>query len=131
MGPTMKRVRDIAIETLIAIVLVSAFVAYLFTRPKESNLDWQRIAQVVNTMIVFGFLISWFRQAWRKFLFWTLITMLLLGHLAAYGFLLGRVPHVPFGYYALLNVIELGLFSQILSKVLWKHTGQNSTKITQ
>jgi hypothetical protein len=51
----MKWVRDLAIETLIAIILVSAYVAYLFLRPIESRLDWRLIFQAVNTAMVFGF----------------------------------------------------------------------------
>jgi hypothetical protein len=116
---SMKRIRDLAIETLIAIILVSAYVAYLFLRPKESSLDWQLISQAVNTAIVFGFVIAWFRHAWKSFLFWAVVAIFLLGH-AAYKLLAGHSQHWPLAYYVLLNAIELALFSQILNKLLSK-----------
>jgi hypothetical protein len=116
----MKRMRDLAIETLIATLLVSAYVAYFFMRPRDdSSADWQRITEVVNTMIVFGFVILWSRHAWRTFLFWTVVTILLVGH----------VQHVPTGYYVLLNAIELALFSKILNKLPGKPTSQSSTEM--
>jgi hypothetical protein len=77
---------------------------------------------------VLGFMVS---PRLEKAFVWTVITLLLLGHLTAYRFLVERISHLPFGYYALLNAIELALFSQILKKVPWKHTEQNSTKMTQ
>jgi|SRR5882672_10601717 len=120
----VKRIRDLAIETLIAIVLVSAYVAYLFLRPRESKLDWQLISQAVNTAIVFGFLISWFRHVWKSFVFWLVVAVFLLGHLAAYRFLVGHASHWPLGYYVLLNAIELVLFSQILNRLPSKGTAE-------
>jgi hypothetical protein len=119
---SMKRIRDLAIETLIAIILVSAYVAYLFLRPKESRLDCQLISQAVNTAIVFGFVIAWFRHAWKSFLFLAVVAIFLLGHLAAYKLLTGHSQHWPLTYYVLLNAIELALFSQILNKLLSKGT---------
>jgi hypothetical protein len=123
MGST-KRIRDLAIETLIAIILVSAYVAYLFWRPKESGLDWQLISQAVNTAIVFGFVIAWFRHAWKSFLFWAVLAIFLLGHLAAYKLLAGHAQHWPLAYYAVLNAIELILFSQLFNKLLSKGTAE-------
>jgi uncharacterized membrane protein YfcA len=112
-----RRIRDIAVETSIAVVLVTAFVAYLFRLPKGSSLDWRRIAEIINTMVVFGFLSSWFRHAWRNSLFWIALTVLLLIHFAAYAFVLGRIQHWPSAYYIVLNAIELALFTQILSRL--------------
>jgi hypothetical protein len=113
-----KRVREIVIETLIGVVLVSAFVAYLFVSPtKGQNINWRLVAIIVNTLIVFGFLVSWFRHTWRNAFFWAAFTILLLGHLAIYAIILGRIQHLPFVYYAVLNVIELAVFTRILRRL--------------
>src|SRR6267143_57017 len=94
-----KRVRDLLIEALIGIILGTAFVAYLFTLPKGATLDWRRIALVLNTVTVFGFLISWFRHAWKRLAFWMTLMVFLLGHTATYTFILGRVENWPLAYY--------------------------------
>jgi len=117
-----KRVRDLLIEALIGVILVTAFVAYLFTLPKGATLDWRRIALVLNTVTVFGFLIWWFRDAWKCLLFWTTLTVLLLVHTAAYLFVLGRVEDWQLAYYVVLNPIELALFTPILRKLVVKNT---------
>jgi F0F1-type ATP synthase assembly protein I len=121
----VKRIKDIAIETLIAVVLVGAFVAYLLASPtKGRNLDWRLISNFVNTLVVFGFLISWFRHAWRNVSFWAMLTVLLIGHIAAYAFALGRVQHLPLVFYAVLNVIELTVFTRILRMVSLRGSDQ-------
>jgi hypothetical protein len=82
------------------------------------SLNWGFIALAVNTLVVFGFLISWFRQGWKRLVFWAALVVLLLGHTAAYIFVLSRIREFPIAYYVLLNSMELALFTTILSKLL-------------
>lgn len=111
------RARGLLLEILIGVILVTAFVAYLFTLPKGTTLDWQRIALVLNTLVVFGFLVSWFRDVWKRLAFWAIITALLLGHTAIYLFFLGHTEGWPLAYYVVLNPIELAIFTSILRKI--------------
>ena len=111
-----KRARDLLVEILIGIILVTAFVAYLFTLPKGITLNWRHIALALNTLVVFGFLISWFRDVWKCLAFWATITALLLVHTAIYLFVLGRIEGWPLAYYVVLNPIELAIFAPILRK---------------
>lgn len=113
-----KRAMELLLEILIAVILVTAFVTYLFTLPKGTTLNWQRIALVVNTAVVFGLLISWFRNGWKNLAFWATITVLLLGHTAAYLFVLNRIEGYPLAYYVIANPVELALFSPVLKRVV-------------
>lgn len=110
-----KRIRDIILEALIAILLVSAFAVYVIkTHDPTKVRDWTPIIQLGNTALVFGFLIQWFRYAWRKSTFWAFLTVLLLVHIAVYTLLLGQIHQLPLVYYALLDACELGVFERIL-----------------
>ena len=117
----LKRARDLIIETLIAIILVTAFVVYLFMVPKESRPNSGWVALAVNTAIVFGFLISWFRYAWKSVQYWIGLGVLLFCHSAVYILALRRVGHFPLIFYVATNSVELVLFSRIL----WKLSGGN------
>jgi hypothetical protein len=113
-----KRVRDSAIEVLIATVLVSAFVAYLLTAPKGTATDWRPIGVVINTLVVFGFLISWFRGTSKNIRFWAILAILLFGHVVAYIILFRHLQQLPASNYAVFDILELGLFSFVLSKLV-------------
>jgi len=115
----LKRTRDLIIEAVIAVILVTAFIVYLLLVPKDNRLNLGWVALAVNTAIVFGFLISWFRQAWKTARYWVVLGMLLLCHSAAYIDALHRVGHLPLIFYLLMNSAELALFSRIL----WKYSG--------
>jgi hypothetical protein len=113
----LKRATDLLSEILVGIILVIGFVAYLFMLQKGTTLNWQRIALVVNTLMIFGFLISWFKDQWNRLVFWATIAALLLGHVAAYILLLGHINGWPLAFYVVLNLIELAVFAPILAKI--------------
>ena len=112
-----KRVRDIALETLVGVAAVTALTLYAFNMPKGKSLDFRPIALIANTVLVFGFLISWFRYSLKNSLFWIVLAILLLGHLAAYFFILNRIQNLPYVAYGMIRAIELGLFTTILNKI--------------
>jgi hypothetical protein len=123
-----KRLRDLAIETLIAVVAVTAYVVYLFERPKNAPpINFVFFSQVVNTGIVFGFVLYWFRKGWKKGLFWVVMACLFAGHLALYGFVISRLGHFPGIRYALLDAIECAVFSRILMRLPWNRVEKNET----
>lgn len=110
-----KRIRDIALETLIAILLVTSFAVYVIkTHDPNKTRNWTPLIQVGNTALVFGFLIQWFRHCWKRSKFWSVLCVLLVGHIALYILLLGRIQQFPLIYYALLDAFELGVFERIL-----------------
>ena len=112
-----EKARDLAIETLIAIVLVTAYVIYLFKVPRDRTPDSWITALAVNTAIVFGFLLSWFRRKWKIAQFWITLALLLFCHLAVFIFLLRRAERIPLATYILTNTIELAIFLRILWKL--------------
>jgi hypothetical protein len=112
-----KRVRDIFLEVVIAVSLVTGGIIYVASHPRDS-LNWGRIALAGNTVVVFGFLISWFRQEWKRLVFWVAMVVLLLGHTAIYILVLSHVHDFPLAYYVVLNSMELALFTVILRKLL-------------
>ena len=115
-----KRVRDIFLEVVIAVALVTGGLIYVASHPRGS-LNWGRIALAGNTVVVFGFLISWFRQEWKRLVFWTSLVVLLLGHTAIYIAVLSRVHDFPLAYYVVLNSMELALFTAILRRLLTRN----------
>jgi hypothetical protein len=112
-----KRVRDIFLEIAIAVALVIWGIIYVASHPR-GTLNWGRIAMAGNTLVVFGFLISWFRQEWKRLVFWTALVVLLLGHTAIYILVISRFYVVPLAYYVVFNSMEMALFTGILRKLL-------------
>ena len=113
----LKRVRDLLLEILIVTILISTCVVYKFRHP-DAELNWTRIALLVNTAIVFGYLIAWFRHAWRKPQFWAWLLVFLLGHVAAYVIVLSRIPQFLLIYYVILNVAELAVLESFLRRLI-------------
>lgn len=110
-----KRIRDIILEALIAILLITAFAVYVIkTHDATKVRNWTPVIQLGNTALVFGFLIQWFRYAWSRSTFWAALSVLLLVHIAVYMLLLARIHQFPLVYYALLGACELGVFERIL-----------------
>lgn len=106
------------IEVVVATALITLYVIYLFHRPSGASLPWRLISLVCNTLIVFGFLVAWFRRSWRDYRFWIAIGVLLLSHMLLLGFFT-RSRSLPTAFYALvINPIELLVFAKILKRVL-------------
>jgi hypothetical protein len=123
-----KRLRDLTIETFIAVVLVTAFVVYAFERPKDAPpINFSFVSQVFNTAIVFGFILHWFRNSWKKGIFWLVMACLFAGHLALYWFVIPRLGRFPGIGYAMLDAIEWVLFSRILMRLPWNRVEKNET----
>jgi len=117
----LKRAGDLLIETVIGIILVTGYVADLFiTLPKGITPNWEYIAFGVNTLVVFGFSISWYRDAWKCSSFWVAILVLLLGHTAVYLSLLHYTEGLPLMFYVVLNPVELTVFTPFLRKIRQK-----------
>jgi hypothetical protein len=115
----LKRTKDLIIETLVAVVFATVLVVYFFVVPKESRPNSVWVVLAVNTAIVFGFLISWFRFAWKSARYWAVLAVLLFCHSAIYIFALRRVGHFPLLSYVVTDSAELVLFSRIL----WELSG--------
>jgi hypothetical protein len=94
--------------------LVTGFVVYLFKSHSDRQRDWTSFVQIANTAIVFGFLISWCRHAWRRLSFWTVVGALLFIHAAVYVFIFRRMQHLGLIYYAVFDAFELAFFTRIL-----------------
>jgi drug/metabolite transporter (DMT)-like permease len=89
-----QRARDLAIEVLIAVVLVTAYVIYQFKFPKGPRPDSWIIGLSVNTIIVVGFLASWFKHQRKNAQFWLVLGLLLFCHMALFIFFLRRIERV-------------------------------------
>jgi hypothetical protein len=112
----LTRIRDLALETAIAVILVGGFVAYLWTHP-GAELDWKRLALLFNTAMVFGFVIWWFRDAWAGLVFWTAVLVLLVIHLTVYSYALRRIDTLPLTYYAFFNAAEWAVIVPLMRRL--------------
>jgi hypothetical protein len=97
---------------------VGGFVAYLFSTTKGHDVSLFPLIVMVNTAIVFGYLLSWFRPSVKRLRFWATVGVFLLLDLVAYYFLLYRAVRIPLVVFALIDLGELTVFSQLLRKVL-------------
>ncbi len=113
----LKRIRDLAIEILIAIALVVGLIAYVSSHP-GTELDWRRIALILNTAVVFGFVISWFRNFWGRLVFWTVLMVLLLIHLAIFSLALRRMEALPTIYYTFIDAAEWVVIVPLMRRVI-------------
>lgn len=109
-----SRIKGLAIETIFAVALVTCFVVYLFKSHSGGQRDWTSFVQIANTAIVFGFLISWCRHAWRRLSFWAVVGALLFIHVAVYVVVFRRIQHLGLVYYGLFDALEIAFFTRIL-----------------
>ena len=112
-----RRLRDIAVETLVATVLVTALVVYLFETDGHQSRDWAPLKLIANTGVVFWVLIRWFRYAWRWAAFWAAIAVLLVCHALILIPLVYRAPHLPGLFFVLIDVGEVFVFGRLLERV--------------
>src|SRR6185437_4800664 len=108
-----KRLRDLLIETAVAIALVASLVVFRFQHPR-TPINWNAVALLVNTAIVFGSLIAWFRYAWRRSRCWMWLGGLLAGHLVVYLFILAHLQQFPLVFYAIASFGELAILGPFL-----------------
>jgi hypothetical protein len=109
-----KRIKEIALETLIAVVLVVAFVTYVFKTALHGAMDWTPVLLILTTGIVFGYLASWFRYAWSEVKFWLSFAVLFVVHIAICVLILKYTSRMPASLVGLMVVIELVTFNRIL-----------------
>jgi hypothetical protein len=102
---------------VIAIALVVGLIAYVWTRPAGTELDWKRIGLFVNTLVVFGFLISWLRESWGKLVFWAALIVLLVVHLGIYSYVLRHIDILPGAYYTVLDMAEWVLLVPLMRRI--------------
>jgi hypothetical protein len=113
-----KRIRDVLLEVVSVTVLLSGAIAYVVMHPK-ATLNWGAAAFAVNTIVVFGFLISWFRQEWKRLVFWTVLIVVLLLQWLIYVSAFQRLSsNIPLIYYTFFDTVELALIVPILSAIL-------------
>ena len=72
-----------------------------------SNLDWKWIAFALNTLVLCGYIVHWFRGAWRLPKFWLTLFLLLLLHSVGLVAALRAMDHFPLIWYAVLVPLEL------------------------
>jgi hypothetical protein len=114
----LKRIRDLAVETAIAVAVVVGLIAYVSTRPPNTELDWKWIALILNTVVVFGFVISWFRDVWGKLVFWTNLIVLLVVHFVIFSIAMRRIEAFPTIYYTFIDVAEWVVIVPLMRKVI-------------
>src|ERR1700750_498205 len=103
------RLRDYIIYLGIAVSLVTTIVLLAFEgyTPDESSFKWAEFG--INTVIIFGYLIYWFRGSLRKIVFWSGLFVGLGIHTTVFALILRRVDRFPLVYYVALFPIELPL----------------------
>jgi hypothetical protein len=112
-----KRMRDLLIEIVVAIVVVTAFVAYLLKLPPGTRANLQPVAFALNTATVFGLVFWWFRRLLKRPAFWVVIAILLAIQVGIYYFVISRISELPGVSYVLLDTVEWAFCFLVLSKL--------------
>jgi hypothetical protein len=113
-----KRIKEIAIETLIAVILVVAFLSYVLKTALHGAMDWTPVLLILTTGVVFGCLASWFRFAWSETKFWLSFVGLLVVHITTILLILKYTARPPAGLVGLMVAIELVAFNRVLGAVI-------------
>ena len=110
----LARVRDIALEVVIAVVLVVVvlYAAIHSNLPEEVFFRWFGLA--VATAIAFGYPLAWYRRHWHHSLFWMAWTALLAIHLSAYVAILLSVAHFGYLWFAIMTPLEWSVICPVL-----------------
>jgi hypothetical protein len=112
-----KRIRNLVIEIVVAATLVAGIVVYGFSLPPGTRVDARPLALVGNTVLVFGFVIYWFRGAWKKLAFWAVTFGLFAAHVSLYYFVVSRIQPFPTLYYVPLDMLELALILPLMPRL--------------
>ena len=75
-------------------------------------------AFAVFTPFVFWFVVRQSRRHWHQPSFWLATTVLLVAHIGLFVFVLTRYPDWPPIWFAPVSIVEVGLFSLTLDKLV-------------
>ena len=115
--PFRKRLLDFLLYIAISILLIGVL---SFVSIAHRGLDWKWLGLSVNTALVFGFLVYWFRNQWRSFRFWSVLLALLVIHCLVLVIFLQRIDKFPLSWYVLLNSAEWYLMVGILIRLRFR-----------
>lgn|SRR5579863_924973 len=115
--PVRKRVRDLALETLVAVALVSGLVVWAFSVPVGTPFPARWVGLVASTTLTFGYALLWCRRHWRLARFWLAFMALLLVHSAIFVFVLLKVEEWRLMWFPFVALPELFVLCLILDTV--------------
>ena len=135
--PVTKRVWDLALETLVAVALVSALVVWAFYVPVGTPFPARWVGLVASTAATFGYALRWCKRHWRLARFWLAFMVLLLLHSVIFVFVLLRVDEWRLMWFLFVGLPEFFVLCLILDAVakgildnLWGSSVRGSRKAT-
>ena len=110
LGGSRKRLRDLLLETIVAVAIVVALVVY----SRKINFKW--LAFFANTAVIFGYAVRILQPLWKKTKFWAVLAALLLLHLAIGGYAISRVEEIALIWYVPLIPAEIFLICVVVQR---------------
>jgi hypothetical protein len=113
------RAPDFAIYIAVAISLVAGLVWYSsVSGPNGADLFGRWGGLVVNTAVLFAYMIKDGRREWHLRPFWVLTVSLLVAHIAAFTFILLYTPVWKVIWFLAMYPIEVPLFITLRDRVV-------------
>jgi hypothetical protein len=112
----MRRLLDFLIYLLIGAALSLAIVAYAYeTDPLPGNQDILRWGGLLlNTLLLFGFVIKQSRPFWHAWAFWVILASMLVLHVLVFCVILQRTQHWNASWFLLMYPVEVPLIVIVL-----------------
>jgi len=114
-----KRIRDLAVEVLVALAVVCLIIFGAYRSPQDSRLAMRWVGLAAWTAVAFGYPLVRFRSHWRYLFFWLSCAVLLAIHLAAYAVIFRRMV-VDMGSLLifLITMAEIQVIVALLTKTI-------------
>lgn len=111
---TLMRWRDLLIYIIIALAVAAALYLYAVDAPLSWFIESVWVGFLLNTAVVFGFVIKRCRRYLRIQRFWWATLGLLAIHLVVYVSCLRQTDRFPLLWYVILNPVEWSVVFAVL-----------------
>ncbi len=124
-----SRLRDLLVYLVIALVIGLGIVWYAYSGPpRDSNVIARWGGLIVNTAILFGYMINDSRRSWHAPTFWVLAVSMLIVHLAAFSFILVRAEEWKVIWFLVMYPIEIPVFLLLRDRIVNVHRASRRTR---
>ena len=101
-----RRVLEFASYTVAGVAVVLGVIYYADHVPSEKAFPVRWVGFWLNNVVVFGYIIQWYRNLWLQTRYWMLLGGFVLLHFALYIPVLRTVQQWPLIWFACLDVLE-------------------------
>jgi FtsH-binding integral membrane protein len=113
-----RKVLEVLIEVLLAILFVCSVAVYAIYVPPEKRVGRNMVGVTAVTLLVFGFSISQMRAWLNQRRIWLFFAAALAAHCTGWFVLLRAAGELPFVVFAVIGTAEIGVILKISRKAV-------------